>query len=105
MMHSAATRSLPKKAPEYLASHKLDDWKYEDEWRLLYSVENFYNDINAVPPEMWGQGKSIEFVRPSRIIIGMSMPDATEKMLRNLSQHLGIVVSKVTKNEAGIKIL
>ena len=105
MMPLSATHSMPKKTPEYLASHKLDDWEYEDEWRLLYTVADFCSDLKAVRPEMWSQGKSIEFVRPSRIIIGLSMPDASEIMLRNLAKRLGIAVSKATKTEAGLEMI
>ena len=105
MMHLTAIRSIPNRAPEYLASHKLDDWKYENEWRLLYSVADFGSEFDAMSPEMWKRGRCVEFVRPSRIIIGLSMPDDYERMLRNLADRLGISVSKATKKEFGFEIV
>ena len=56
---------------EYLAIHKLKDWRYENEWRLIYDAGSWYFGPEDVPEDFWTHGKSVPFIRPTRITMPM----------------------------------
>lgn len=89
---------------QYLAIHKLKDWSYEDEWRLVYDVGSWYFSQKDVPAEFWTRGKTISFVRPARIIMGMKISTQHEKMICEYAKLAGIPAVKAVQTEYGLKI-
>ena len=51
---------------EYLTIHKLKDWRYENEWRLIYDAGSFYFGPEDVLKDFWTHGKSISLCRVRR---------------------------------------
>lgn len=89
---------------EYLAIHKLEDWRYENEWRLIYDAGSWYFGPEDVPEDFWTHGKSVPFIRPTRIIMGMKISEEHEKKIREYAGLAGISVIKATQTEYGLKI-
>lgn len=89
---------------EYLTIHKLKDWRYENEWRLIYDAGSLYFGPEDVPKDFWTQGKNIPFIRPSRIIMGMKISQEHEKRIREYADRVGIPTIKATQTEYGLKI-
>lgn len=89
---------------EYLAIHKLKDWRYENEWRLIYDVGSWYYGPEDVPQDFWTQGKSIPFIRPARVIMGMEISEEHENKIREYAGLAGIPAIKAIQTEYGLKI-
>lgn len=89
---------------EYLAIHKLNDWRYENEWRLIYDAGSWYFGPEDIPPDFWVHGKGIPFIRPYRVIMGMKISQEHENKIREYAELAGIPVIKATQTEYGLKI-
>ena len=89
---------------DYLSIHKLKDWSYENEWRLIYDVGSWYSRPEDIPQDFWTNGKSIQFIRPSRIIMGMKISEEHEKKIREYAGLAGIPAVKAIQTEYGLKI-
>ncbi len=104
MMHILTERNYPKTSiPTFQAIHKLKDWSYENEWRLIYDTGSFYYDLNDVPKDFWNQGKAVSFIKPSRIILGINMATEHEDKIRKLASQCEIPVSNAELTAFGIK--
>lgn len=90
---------------DYMAMHKLEDWKYEDEWRMIYNVGSWYFSPEDVPPEFWARGKVIYFIKPSRIILGAEIEEKFELIIRKTAEESCIPVVKARMTEYGLEIL
>lgn len=89
---------------EYMSIHKLRDWEYEDEWRLIHDVGSWFYSPENVPDDFWNNGKSIQFIRPSRVILGMNIEEMHESKIRELAKIADIPVRKAEKTEYGLKV-
>lgn len=89
---------------DYLAIHKLIDWSYENEWRLIYDAGSWYFDHKDVPKDYWAKGKSIQFIKPSKIIMGMKISKEHEGMIRENAKLANIPVIKAIQTEYGLKV-
>lgn len=89
---------------EYLSMHKLKDWRYENEWRLIYDVGSWYFGPEDVPKDFWTHGKSIQFIRPAKIVMGMRISEKHEKKICEYAELAGIPVIKAIQTEYGLKI-
>lgn len=89
---------------EYLTIHKLKDWRYENEWRLIYDAASWYFGQEDVPKDFWIYGKNIPFIRPHRIIMGMKISKQHEKEIREFAKIAGIPAIKAIQTEYGLKI-
>ena len=88
---------------EYLAIHKLKDWAYENEWRLIYDAGSWYFGPEDVPADFWSNGKSISFIRPARIIMGTKISEDHEKKIRRYAEIAQIPVIKAKQTEYGLR--
>lgn len=103
--HMMLNRVYPKFSLfDYIAMHKLSDWSYEDEWRLIYDPNSWYLGPEGIPKEYWDRGKTTSFIRPSRIILGMKISSQHEKRIREIAQSVNIPVIKAAITEYGLKI-
>lgn len=101
-------RSIGKVRPEfgimdYFLIHKLEDWAYESEWRLIYNVGSWYFGLNEVPEEFWTQGKKIQFIRPSRVLLGARISAEHEKLIRDTCGYYSITAVKMECSEYGLR--
>lgn len=88
---------------DYFLIHKLKDWAYENEWRLIYNVGSWYFSYEKVPKEFWTQGKKIKFIQPSRVLLGAKINKAYEKLIRDACGHYNIEVAKMQCTEYGLR--
>lgn len=100
--HLAEKKELGK-VLGYVLLHKLRDWSYEDEWRLIYDAGVFYPNPEKVPKQYWGQGRLIEFTKPTKVILGISVSADDEKVLREICDSHRIEVTKMKYTEYGMK--
>ena len=89
---------------DYLTIHKLKDWGYENEWRLIYDAGSWYFGLEDIPQDYWSHGTVIPFVRPARVIMGMRISEEHEKKIREYAELAGIPAIKATQTEYGLKI-
>lgn len=88
---------------DYFLIHKLKDWSYENEWRLIYNVGSWYFAPEDVPESFWKQGKKIQFVRPKRVLLGPKIEEQYEKLIRDASGYYEIPVVKMLCTEYGLQ--
>lgn len=108
-MPDMTNRLLQNRHPEfgfidYLTMHKLKDWRYENEWRLIYDAGSWYFGPEDIPQDFWTRGMVIQFVRPARVIMGMRISEEHEKKIREYAGLAGISAIKATQTEYGLKI-
>ena len=89
---------------DLLSIHKLKEWEYEDEWRLLCNPGFWFKSIQEVPDEYWDKGKIIEFIRPSKIILGKNISVKHEKKIIKYAEEANILVVKAQVTEYGLSI-
>lgn len=88
---------------DYFLIHKLRDWSYECEWRLIYNTGSWYMSPNDIPPEFWEQGKTLQFIKPSRILLGASISENNESSIRDAGKQHDIPVTKMECTEYGLR--
>ena len=98
----AQKRNLRLRFFDFQSIHKLEDWSYEKEWRLLYNAGSWYYSLEEVPPEYWEKGKSIIFSCPTKIILGKNISDEHEKQIRRYAEMKNIPVVKAMCTEYGL---
>lgn len=106
----AVERLMGKEKPEfgimdYFLIHKLNDWSYESEWRLIYNVGSWYFSEKEVPEDFWQHGKHLGFVRPTRVILGAKIKELNESLIRQTCEYYKIPVIKYGYTEYGLREL
>ena len=105
MTHMMVQRTHPRFSTiKYQAIHKLKDWSYENEWRLIFDPGAWYYSEEDIPDEYWNQGKTIQFIKPSRVLLGMNILPEHEETVREYAQLAGIPATKTKKTEYGLQI-
>lgn len=89
---------------EYIAMHKLKDWEYEKEWRLLHDAGSWYYSPDDVPEEFYTNGKSIQFIRPSKIILGVRISEAHRAQIEKMASIANVPVVQAQQTEYGLNI-
>ena len=89
---------------EYMTMHKLKDWSYEDEWRLIYDVGSWHYSFDDVPDDFYENGKTIQFIRPSKIIMGVQISDSHKKEIERIASIAGVPVIQAKQTEYGLDI-
>ena len=88
---------------DYLLLHKLDDWSYEKEWRLVYNASFWYDSLDEIPKSFCDEGKIIDFIRPSKIYLGYKVSEDKETFVREIGQKQDIPVVKMQCTNYGLK--
>ena len=89
---------------EYIAIHKLSDWSYENEWRMIFDAGSWYFDHKDVPKDFWTNGKTIQFIQPSKIIMGMNISKEHDGKIRECAKLANIPVVKAIQTEYGLNV-
>ena len=89
---------------EYLAMHKLIDWRYENEWRLIHDAGSWYFGPEDIPEDFWTHGKIVQFIRPSKIIMGMRISPEHEEQIREFARIADVPVIKAKQTEYGLNV-
>ena len=90
--------------PTYLSFHKLKDWSYENEWRLIYDAGHWIRNGQALPEGYESNGVLIDFIKPSKVILGTDIEPEIEDEITNCAQGQGISVVKSKITEYGLFI-
>ena len=88
---------------DYLLLHKLDDWQYEKEWRLIYDAGFWYKSLEAIPNKFYDEGKIVDFIRPSKIYLGYKVSEENEQFVREIGERCNIPVVKMQCTNYGLK--
>ncbi len=86
---------------DIMSINKLNDWSYEDEWRMVLNAGSWFDSADDVPKDYWNSGKSIRFVLPSRVILGRNILEGHEKEIINYANQVEIPVVKARCTEYG----
>ena len=89
---------------EYIPMHKFKDWSYENEWRLIFNVGSWYYSSDDVPNSFYSNGKTIQFIRPSRIIMGVNISKYNRKRIEKIAYDANVPLVQAKKTEYGLKI-
>lgn len=87
---------------DYFLIHKLKDWNYESEWRLIMNAGLLYNSPDDVPNNFWQNGTLIKFVLPSNVFLGSQISTNDEEHIRHWCNNLSIPVQKMKCTEYGL---
>lgn len=87
---------------DYFLIHKLKDWSYESEWRLIYDVGSWYRSPEDVPDDFWDKGKVIKLALPSKVFLGTKIPPSDEEQIRKWCNEIGTPVQKMKCTEYGL---
>ena len=88
--------------PTYLSFHKLKDWSYENEWRLIYDAGHWIRNGEKLPEGFGTNGVIIDFVKPSKVILGTDIEPKIEKEIVACAQEYNIAVVKSKLTEYGL---
>lgn len=83
--------------------HKLCDWQYEREWRLIYNAGSWYFSPEDVPQEYWEKGRTVQFIKPSKVILGMKITQEHEQNIRHYAELSDIPVVKAKCTQYGLR--
>lgn len=89
---------------EYIAMHKLKDWAYEEEWRLIHDVGSWYFGPEDVPEDFYNKGKPIQFIKPSKVILGTQISDKHKTEIIRIANIANISVLQAQQTEYGLKV-
>lgn len=87
---------------DYFLMHKLNDWSYEAEWRLIFNPGTWFNSLGEVPKDYWHKGKKIKFAVPSQVILGTKIKESDEEEIRKWCKEHNIPVQKMKCTEYGL---
>ena len=90
--------------PVYLSFHKLKDWAYENEWRMIYDSGYWTRNGQRLPAGFEDKGVAINFIRPSKVILGTDIEPNIEERITTCAQSSGIKVVKAELTEYGLSI-
>ena len=88
---------------DYLLLHKLIDWSYEKEWRLVYDASFWYGRLEDIPESFYSEGRVVDFIRPSKIYLGYKVEAGKEKFVREIGGKYNIPVVKMKCTNYGLK--
>lgn len=90
---------------EYFLMHKLIDWHYESEWRLIYDIGAWHNDPNKVHFKFFENAVPIKFALPSTVYLGAEISKTNENEIRKWCSEHSISVQKMQCTEYGLKAI
>lgn len=82
---------------------KHNDWRYENEWRLIYKTSDWYKEPKDAPKTFIESGKTIDFIKPSRVLLGKNISPENEQEIREWCSPYTIDVRKMICTEYGLK--
>ncbi|MBQ8417056.1 MAG: DUF2971 domain-containing protein [Phascolarctobacterium sp.] len=88
---------------DYLLLHKLIDWSYEKEWRLVYDASFWYDRLVDIPESFYDEGRVIDFIKPSKIYLGYQITDYKEAFVREVCKKHNIYVVKMKCTNYGLR--
>lgn len=89
--------------PTFLSFHKLKDWEYEHEWRIIYDVGYWIR--KGIPlPDNFQNGVAINFIKPSKVILGTDIETQMEHEITTCAAERGIPVVKSRFTEYGLAV-
>ena len=99
-------QSERKKPPfgllDSLVIQKHRDWRYEQEWRLVYQIGHFYFSPDEVPSDYDQQGKLIHFMKPSKVYLGYKISPSVESSVREIAKTAGVEIVKLGLTPYGL---
>lgn len=90
--------------PVFLTLHKLKDWSYEQEWRMIYDAGYWLRRGQCLPKGFEKEGVVINFIRPSKVILGTDIESEIEKEITACAVDHGIKVIKAKLTEYGLGV-
>ena len=87
----------------YHCIHKLVDWSYEKEWRYIFQPGSRYFSHEDVPQDYWDNGTLVDFIKPSKIILGNSIEAEVKSELLEAAKEHGISVTQMKKTPYGLE--
>ena len=79
------------------------DWRYEQEWRLVYKTSDWYKERKDAPQSFIESGQLIYFMKPSRVLLGRNISHNNEQIIQKWCQKCNITVQKMTCTEYGLE--
>lgn len=90
--------------PTYLSFHKLKDWAYEQEWRLIYDSGYWTRKGRKLPSGFEKDGVVIDFIKPSKVILGTDIDSDIGEEIIICAKEGSIPVTKARLTEYGISV-
>lgn len=87
---------------DYSAIHKLNDWSYEKEWRLILST-SIWKIGEHISDEFWEEGKITKIGIPRKIILGSKTEEEIAKIIYRFANQNNISVVKMKCTEFGLE--
>ena len=87
---------------DFIAMHKTKEWSNENEWRLICPADIEIVNSNELSDKIWEQGRTITFIRPTKVILGIDIDHEFEERIRCAAEIYRIPVEKVVINDYGM---
>jgi len=97
-LHKIATSSTFARMLDYQIIHKLLDWAYEKEWRLVFDQSTFELRVNPTT-------NKVDFIKPSKILLGSEIDKMNEEIIRKKASSALIPVAKMSVTEYGFEAI
>ena len=82
----------PSQVRRYAATLKNKDWSYEDEWRLILSLGDFYRSPEEIPEEVWTDGIKYQFLPVKAVYMGDQVKPENREMLKKAAGEKGFAL-------------
>ena len=83
----------------FLTMHKMYDWRYEQEWRLIYTL----GDFSDKPIGKNTDGFLVDFIQPSKIILGTTISKDNKNKIIEFGKEANIPVVQSIKTIRGLE--
>lgn len=91
---------------DYPSIHKLKEWQYEREWRLIQNIAFFRKRLDVTVTDMFNYEKGIPMIfnKPSRVYLGYNISKNNENSIIETCQKSNIPFSRMEVTHYGLKI-
>lgn len=103
LMKDMDSKRLPVSLIDYILIHKLKDWSYEKEWRLIRNFRQEANKIEKLPDDYWSTGKVEFLTKPSKVYLGAKIDQDMKILIIALCVKLKIDIYQMECTEYGLK--
>lgn len=87
----------------YHCIHKLNDWSYEKEWRYVFEPRMRFSNYEDIPSNYWNLGAKVDFIKPSKIILGNKVEEDSIHELCKVAGGQGIDITQMKITHYGLE--
>ena len=89
----------------YPSIHKLIEWQYEKEWRLIMNIGFWRERLKIDDVFNYENGVAMIFTKPSKVFLGYNISESNKDVIINVAQNSNVPIAKMEATYYGLTIL